>query len=330
MTGGSEGAAATGVEPVVPRRHLFRHLGPVLLFGALLLVPLAARFGTESYILSLMTRVLVLALAAMSLDLLIGFGGLVSFGHAAFVGIGAYAVGILSAEGIGNGLVHLLVALAASAVFATLTGLVAIRTQGVYFIMTTLAFGQMLYFLATALAGYGGDDGMTLPARSRVGGFDPLGSDVGLYYAAFGALLGCYLLLRRVVASRFGRVLAGARENPVRMGAIGFRPFRYQLVAYVLSGTVAAVAGCLLANQAGFVSPASMAWQRSGDLIFMVVLGGLGSLHGAILGAVAFLLAEEILSGLTEHWRIVFGPLLIGAVLFARGGLTGLLPPGGR
>ena len=314
-----------------PRRAAFRHLGPIVLFGALLLVPLAARFGTESYILSLMTRVLVLALAAMSLDLLIGFGGLVSFGHAAFLGIGAYAVGILSAEGVTDGLVHLAAALSVAAVFATLTGLVAIRTQGVYFIMITLAFGQMLYFLATALAQYGGDDGVTLAGRSRILGWDVLGSDVALYYAAFGALLGGYLLLRRVVASRFGRVLTGSRENPVRMEAVGFRPFRYQLVAYILSGMLAAAAGCLLANQTGFVSPATMAWQRSGDLIFMAVLGGLGSLHGAILGAIAFLVAEEVLAEFTEHWRILFGPLLIGAVLFARGGLTGLLTPrGGR
>jgi branched-chain amino acid transport system permease protein len=305
------------------RSSVSRHLGPILLFAALLLVPFAARFGTESYVLSLMTRVLVLALAAMSLDLLIGFGGLVSFGHAAFLGIGAYAVGILSAEGVHDGLVHLGVALAAAAVFATLTGLVAVRTQGVYFIMITLAFGQMLYFVATALAQYGGDDGMTLARRSQLFGRDVLAGDTALYYAAFLVLLLGYLALRRVVASRFGRVLTGSRENPTRMAAVGFRPFRYQLVAYILSGMMAAAAGCLLANQTGFVSPATMTWQRSGDLIFMAVLGGLGSLHGPILGAITFLVAEEWLAGLTEHWRILFGPLLILVVLFARGGLTG-------
>lgn len=316
--------------PASPPR-LRRFAGPVLLFVALALVPLAARLGTESYILSLMTRVLALALAAMSLDLLIGIGGLVSFGHAAFVGIGAYAVGILASEGVTDGFAQIGVALVGAAGFALVTGLIALRTQGVYFIMITLAFGQMLYFLFTALAGYGGDDGMALAHRSHVFGRDLLAGDVALYYVALGFLLAIYLVLRAVIASRFGRVLAGSRENETRMEAIGFEPFRYRLVAYVLAGMIAALAGCLLANQTAFISPATMTWQRSGDLIFMVVLGGLGSLHGAILGAIVYVLSEEILAGFTEHWRIVFGPLLILAVLFARGGLTGLLGArGGR
>lgn len=302
-----------------------RLLLPFALFVALALVPLAAKLGTESFILSLMTRVVIVALAAMSLDLLIGYGGLVSFGHAAFLGIGAYAVGILSAEGIQDGVVHLAVAIAAAALFALATGAIAIRTEGVHFIMITLAFGQMLYFLATALSGYGGDDGMTLPGRSRLFGREVLASDTALYFVALGTLALAYLALRRITASRFGRVLAGARDNGNRMQAIGFRPHRFRLVAYVISGIIAAIAGCLLANLSGFVSPATMAWQRSGDLIFIVVLGGLGSLHGAVLGAVAFILLEEILSHWTEHWRIVFGPLLVLAVLFAHGGLAGLL-----
>lgn len=300
------------------------------IFGGLLLVPLAARLGAESYIVSLMTRVVVLALGAMSLDLLIGYGGLVSFGHAAFLGIGAYAVGILSAHGIDDGLAQVAVAMAASALFAAATGLIALRTQGVYFIMITLAFGQMLYFVATSLAQYGGDDGMTLPARSRLVGMAILRNDVSLYLVALGTLVGCYLLLRRIAGSRFGRVLAGSRENRLRMRAIGFEPFGYQFAAYVIAGMIAAVAGCLQANHTGFVSPATMAWQRSGDLIFMVVLGGRGSLHGAVLGAIAFLLTEEILGRFTEHWRIIFGPLLIVIVLFARRGLLGLLLPAGQ
>jgi branched-chain amino acid transport system permease protein len=305
----------------------WRALGPVLLFAALALVPAAARFGAESYILSLMTRVVVLGLAAMSLDLLVGYAGLVSFGHAAFLGIGAYAVGILSAEGIDDGALQLAAALAGSALFALATGAVSLRTRGVSFIMITLAFGQMMFFLATSLAGYGGDDGTTLSSRSRVFGRDLLASDTVLYYVALACLAGIYALCRMIVASRFGRVLSGARENAIRMEAIGFQPFRYRLVAYVLAGMIAGLAGWLLANQTGFVSPAIMSWQRSGDLIFMVVLGGQGSLHGAILGAVAFLLAEDVLAHFTEHWRIVFGPLLVLAVLFARGGLIGLLRP---
>jgi branched-chain amino acid transport system permease protein len=321
--------ASTGIASSLPT-SLVRAPGPwqltmFVVFAALAVVPLFARYGAEGYILSLMTRVMALGLAALSLDLLIGFGGLVSFGQAAFVGIGAYAVGILSAEGINDGLVQLAAALVAAALFAVATGAVALRTHGVYLIMITLAFGQMLFFLATSLASYGGDDGMSLSERSQVFGTDVLASSVTLYYVAFASLLAIYLLLRRVVASRFGRVLIGTRQNPARMAAIGFSPFPYQLVAYMLAAMIAALAGFLLANQSGFVSPATMAWQRSGDLIFMVVLGGLGSLHGAIIGAILFLLSEDFLANYSEHWRIVFGPMLIMAVLFAPGGLAGML-----
>ncbi len=311
-------------EPATPAFDRPGTLVPVVVFGLLALVPLAAPLGGEAYVMSFMTRVVVLALAALSLDLLIGYAGLVSFGHAAFLGIGAYAVGILSAEGVTDIVAQSAVALAVSAAFALVTGAVALRTEGVYLIMITLAFGQMMFFLASALAGYGGDDGMTLPGRSLVLGRDLLAGDRALYYVALAVLGTVYLGLRRLVASRFGRVLAGTRENATRMEAIGFAPFGYRLVAYAISGVVAGLAGVLLANQTGFVSPATMSWQRSGDLIFMAVLGGLGSLHGAILGTVAFLLAEEVLAHFTEHWRIVFGPFLILAVLFARGGLTGL------
>ena len=312
------------------QRWAWDNLLPALLFLALFLVPLGARLGSESYLLALMTRAVALALAALSLDLLIGVGGLVSFGHAAFVGIGTYAVGVLSSYGLRDGALHAATAVATAGVFAAVTGLVAVRTRGVHFIMITLAFGQMLYFLTTALSGFGGDDGMTLPGRSLLFGREALRGDVALYLATVGALLAAYAGLRLVAASRFGRVLAGFRENPVRMQAMGYRALPFQLTAYVIAGAIAAVAGCLLANQAEFVSPATLDWRRSGDLIFMVVLGGLGSLHGAIIGAVVYLLCEEALSGWSEHWRIVFGPLLVLAALFARGGLTGLLTPRGR
>ena len=301
-----------------------RVLLPILLFCALAAVPFLAKLGPESFILSLMTRVVILALAAMSLDLLIGYGGLVSFGHAAFLGLGAYAVGILSSHGIENAGLQLLAGCAACALFALASGAITLRTEGVYFIMITLAFGQMLFFLATSLAAYGGDDGITLPGRSTVAGLPLLKSDAALYTASFVALLGFYLLLRRITRSRFGRVLAGARENATRMEAIGFPPYRYRLAAYAIAGIIAGCAGFLAANASEFVSPATMSWQRSGDLIFVAVLGGLGTLHGAIAGAIAFVLIEEGLSHLTEHWRIVFGPILILAVLFARGGIAGL------
>lgn len=298
---------------------------PLIVFALFALLPLAAVLGPQSFILALVTRIMILALAAMSLDLLIGYGAMISFGHAAFVGIGAYSVAILSSHGINDGFVQLGTALLVSFVFALVTGAISLRTKGVYFIMITLAFGQMLFFLATSLAAYGGDDGLSLSSRSLLFGTKILKNDTVLYYVCFGLLLGAYLLLRSVVASRFGRVLRGIRENPVRMEAIGFAPYRYQLSAYVIAGMIASVSGCLLANQAEFVSPAYATWQRSGDLIFVIVLGGIGSLHGAIIGAAVFSLLAELLSHYTEHWALIFGPILILVVLFARGGIGGLL-----
>jgi branched-chain amino acid transport system permease protein len=315
---------------------------PVVLFAAFAAAPLLASFsGAEGYVLSLLTRVMIFGIAAMALDLILGYGALVSFGHAAFLGLGGYAVGILASHGFEDALVQIPVALLASAAFAFVTGAISLRTKGVYFIMITLAFGQMLYFLATSLAPYGGDDGMTLASRSLIAGSDWLENDFTFYWVCLLCLFGTYALSRSIVASRFGRVLRGTRENAVRMEAIGFRPFRFQLVAYVISGMMAGLAGCLLANQAEFVSPSFMTWQRSGELIFMVVLGGLGSLHGAIIGAAAFLLLEEFLpeilhaasfflseetrAHLAENWKMVFGPLLILIVLFVRGGIMGLL-----
>jgi branched-chain amino acid transport system permease protein len=315
---------------------------PVVLFAAFAAAPLLATFsGAEGYVLSLLTRVMIFGIAAMALDLILGYGALVSFGHAAFLGLGGYAVGILASHGFEDALVQVPVALLASAAFAFVTGAISLRTKGVYFIMITLAFGQMVYFLATSLAPYGGDDGMTLASRSLIAGYDWLENDFTFYWVCLLCLFSAYALSRSIVASRFGRVLRGTRENAVRMEAIGFRPFRFQLAAYVISGMMAGLAGCLLANQAEFVSPAFMTWQRSGELIFMVVLGGLGSLHGAIIGAAAFLLLEEFLpeilhtisfflseetrAHLAENWKMVFGPLLILIVLFVRGGIMGLL-----
>ena len=287
-------------------------------------MPVAAAYGPKTFILALVTRIMILGLAAMSLDLLIGYGAMISFGHAAYIGIGAYSVAILSSHGINDIFVHLAVALAVCCLFALFTGAISLRTKGVYFIMITLAFGQMLFFLATSLAAYGGDDGLTLASRSLVFGSKVLKNDIVLYYVTFGFMAGGYLLLRSVVASRFGRVLRGVSENPVRMQAIGFAPFPFQLAAYVIAGMIAGVSGCLLANQAEFVSPAYASWQRSGDLIFAIVLGGLGTLHGAIIGAAIFSLLAEFLSGFTEHWAMIFGPILILVVLFARGGIAGL------
>jgi branched-chain amino acid transport system permease protein len=301
-----------------------------VVFVALAAVPLLARFGVEGPLLSLATRVLVFAIAAVSLDLILGYGALVSFGHAAFLGIGAYAVGILSSHGITDLLVQTAVALGAAALFALATGAISLRTHGVYYIMISLAFGQMLFFFAVSLSAYGGDDGLTLSERSTVLGTTLLKSNTVFYYLALATLVGVYATARTIIGSRFGRVLIGSAGNPVRMRAIGFEPYGYQLIAYVISGMMCALAGVLLANQSEFVSPAYMTWQRSGELLIMVILGGVGTLIGAIIGTFAFLLLEDGLSNLTEHWKMIFGPLLILVVLFGRGGIMGVLARLGR
>jgi branched-chain amino acid transport system permease protein len=305
------------------QRPLAREILPVVIFLVFALIPVLARISGEGYLLSLCARVMIFAIAAVSLDLLVGYGALISFGHAAFIGLGAYAVGILSAHGIGDALISLPVAISAAALFALLTGFVCLRTKGVYFIMITLAFGQMAFFTASSLAPYGGDDGLTIAARNTVFGVALLRNEQFFYYLVLGCLLGTYLFCRVLVGSRFGRVFRGAKENAVRMETIGFDVYRFQLTGYVIAGALAGLSGFLLANATEFVSPAYMSWQRSGELIIMVILGGLGSLHGAIVGTAAYLLLEEWLSGFTENWKVIFGPLLVLVVLFARGGLLG-------
>ena len=297
---------------------------PVVIFLILAAIPVLALIRSEDYLLSLFERLMIFAIAALSLDLLIGYGGLISFGHAAFVGLGAYAVGILSAHGVHDAVIALPVALLSSALFAYVTGVVCLRTKGVYFIMITLAFGQMVFFTASSLAPYGGDDGLTIAARNTLGGFAFFRSEGSLYYLIWGCLLGAYCFCRMLVGSRFGRVFRGAKENALRMETIGFNVYRFQLAAYVIAGMMAGLSGFLLANATEFVSPAYMSWQRSGDLIIMVILGGLGSLHGAIMGAATYLLLEEWLSAFTEDWKVIFGPFLVLVVLFARGGLLGM------
>ena len=312
------------IAPAPARGRLSAGALPVVIFLLLALIPLIAPIAGGGYLVSLGARVMIFAVAAVALDLLLGYGGLISFGHAAFIGLGAYSVGILAAHGITDALVALPMALAVSALYAFLTGIVCLRTSGVYFIMITLAFGQMAFFTATSLAPYGGDDGLTIAARNTFAGFALIKNERVFYYVVFAFLLGSYLFCRALVASRFGRVLRGAKENPVRMATIGFNVYRFQLVAYVIAGALAGLSGFLLANATEFVSPAYMSWQRSGELIVMVLLGGLGSLNGAIIGTAAYLLTEEWLSGFTENWKVIFGPALVVVVLFARGGLIGV------
>jgi branched-chain amino acid transport system permease protein len=312
---------ATAQRARYPARDIVR---PALIFLAFALLPAFAAMTGRHYLLDSGTRIMVFAVAAVALDLLVGYTGLISFGHAAFIGLGAYAVGILSAEGIGDALVALPVAIAISMLFAWVTGIICIRTKGVYFIMITLAFGQMVYFIATSLAPYGGDNGLTVAARNTIAGWKLLKTDAAFYYFTLLCLLATYLLCRALIASRFGRVLRGARENPTRMAAIGFAIRRFQLVAYVIAGGLGGLSGFLLANSTEFVAPAYMGWQESGELVVMVILGGVGTLDGAIIGSAVYLLAEERLSELTENWQVIFGPLLVLVVLFARGGLIGL------
>ncbi len=307
-------------------RNAGGYLIPVVLFALLAAAPLLGLISAPGYVLSFFTRLMIFALAALALDVILGFGAMISFGHAAFIGLGAYAVGIANAHDITDAFIGLALALAVTGLFGLVTGAISLRTRGVYLIMITLAFGQMAFFLVTSLKAYGGDDGLTLSSRSTVFGTNLLKNPYTFYYLTFTLLLACYLFCRSLIAARFGRVLRGIQDNPDRMRAIGYNPYPYQLVAYVIAGMMGGIAGYLLANQAEFVSPAFMSWQRSGGLIMMVVLGGIGTLHGAILGAAAYLITEELLSGVTEHWRLIFGPLLILVVLFARGGLIGLIP----
>jgi branched-chain amino acid transport system permease protein len=299
-------------------------VAPIAIFLVLAMLPFVARFGAETYLLGLFARVMIFAIAAIGLDLIIGFGALVSFGHAAFIGIGAYAVGILAAHGIREAAIVLPVALLAASLLAGLTGLVSLRTRGVYFIMITLAFGQMIFFIASSLAPYGGDDGLTIQARNSIFGFRILDNELAFYYFVFLLLICSYLGCRAIVESRFGRTFRGIRDNPIRMATLGFDVTRFQLAGYILSGALGGMAGFLLANATNFVSPAYMSWQRSGELIIMVLFGGLGTLHGAIIGTAAFILIEIWLSSLTDHWKMIFGPLLVIVVLVARGGLLGV------
>lgn len=319
-------ATTTAEAPILaPPRERAKVLLPATLFLLLALAPLAVTIGMPAGWLALLTRALIFAIAALSLDLILGVGGLVSFGHAAFLGIGAYVTGIMITEGRSEAFAILPVILVVCALFGAITGAVCLRTRGVAFIMITLAFGQMVYFLAQALSAYGGDDGLTLYEKSTLLGFDPFANRTSFYYSVLIALAGAYLLVRGLVASRFGRVLRAARENPIRVSVTGFDVTRVRLVAYVISGMLAGLSGFFLANHTEFVSPAFMSWQRSGELIFMAVLGGVGSLHGAIIGAIAYLIAEDALSHLTEHWRVIFGPMIILFVLFTRGGIVGML-----
>jgi len=295
------------------------------MLAILALVPVYCAATGSAFALSLFTRIVIFAIAAVALNLAMGFGGMVSFGHAAFLGLGGYVVGILAKEGVGSGFVQWPLALVVSGLFALGVGSLSLRTRGVYFIMITLAFAQMAYYVASGLDRYGGDDGLTIYHRSTFGGVIDLSNKTQFYYLCLALLVAFVYLVSRLVNSRFGLVIQGARSNERRMRAIGFPTFRYKLVCFVISGMLCGLAGVLLANHTDFISPAIMHWTRSGDLIVMAVLGGMGSVMGPAIGAVTLLLLEEWLSRVTEYWPMILGPLILLVVLFARGGIDGLL-----
>ena len=309
---------------MIPTLNLRTIVGLLLLL-ALVLLPVYVEITGSRFLLTLFTRIVILALAAVSLNLILGYGGMMSFGHAAYLGIGGYAVGILAFEGVTTGFVQWPVALLVSAFFALVIGALSLRTRGVYFIMITLAFAQMAYYIVAGLARYGGDDGLTIQKRSQFIAPINLSNKVQFYYICLALLCAAIYLVWRLINSRFGMAIQGARSNDTRMRAIGFPTYRYKLICFVIAGTLCGLAGALLANHTDFVSPAMMYWTRSGDLIIMVVLGGMGSTFGPLFGAVALLVLEEALSGITEYWQIILGPLLLLVVLFARGGIDGLL-----
>ena len=298
-------------------------------YAAILLIlapaPFVFEWINQPFYLDLLSRALILAIAVVSLNLILGFGGMVSLGHAAYIGIGAYSVGIPSYYDFYNGWLHLGLALSVSAAFAFVTGAISLRTKGVYFIMITMAFSQMVYFTFLSLEEYGADDGLVIYSRSEFPEWLSMDGSTSLYYWIFGLLLLSLFFVRRLVHARFGRVIVGSRFNEQRMQALGFNTYRYRLVCYMISAMMCSLAGMLLGNFTGFISPDMIGWARSGELIFMVIIGGAGTFFGPLVGTIAFVLLEEFLSLITVYWHLIFGVMLVALVLFGKGGIDGWL-----
>jgi branched-chain amino acid transport system permease protein len=305
---------------VSPRNRAIALAAGLLLLAA---VPPIASLFNQPFYLDLLRRIMIFAIAAASLNLILGYGGMISFGHAAYLGVGGYAVGVLAHYGVYDGFLQWSLAIGASALVALVIGAVSIRTSGVYFIMITLAFTQMLYYLGISIEEFGGDDGMRLAVRSRFPGLD-LGDANTFYYLVLAVLVLVLLLGHRLVNSRFGLVIRAAKSNEARTRAVGVSPYPYRLAAFVIAGAVCGLAGALLVNHTAYLTPEFMNWTRSGELMFMVILGGMGSLAGPVLGAFALLVLEDLLSGWTQHWQLILGALLVLSVLFFRRGLAGL------
>ena len=294
------------------------------MLAILIMLPLALHNLDYAFYIGFLTRIMIFALAASSLNLILGYGGMVSFGHAAFFGVGAYTVGILAGYEIFNAWITWPAAVLVSALFALLVGAVSLRTRGVYFIMITLAFAQMIYYLIVSVKGWGADDGLPIADRSLIGFGIDLKNDMVFCYVVM-LLLGAVLFLKaRLLASRFGRALGAVRENELRAEAIGFPTFKIKLVAFVVAGGAAGLAGALIANQNLFVSPKLMEWHQSGILLIMVIMGGMGYLWGGVVGALVMLVLEETVSAYTIYWQMALGLLLLGIVLLAPRGLASL------
>lgn len=296
--------------------------------AALALLPLALQALDQGFYIGFAARILVYAIAASSLNLILGYGGMLSFGHAAFIGTGAYTVAILAAEGINNAWISWPLAVLCAAAAALLIGAISLRTRGVYFIMITLAFAQMMYYIFVSLKAYGGDDGLNLAARSELGFGLDLKNELSWYYLCLVLLIALLYLLKRMTRARFGRVLEAIRENETRMQAIGFATYRHKLAAFVVAGAIAGLAGALLANQSSFVSPKLMHWTQSGTLMVMVIVGGVAHRYGGLIGAAVLLGLEELIAEFTLYSQLGVGIALLGIVLYAPQGIAGLLRRG--
>jgi branched-chain amino acid transport system permease protein len=314
------------------RETLFNTVLAVLLLA----LPLAAVAIGEPFYVTLATRMAILALAAVGLNLALGLGGLVSFGHAAFFGTGGYVAGIFAShafnqepmlfgfEGSDQMPVIWLAAMLVSALVAVPIGAISLRTSGVYFIMITLAFAQMIYYFAISWPAYGGEDGLSILTRNAFPGLNTA-QPLSFFLICYGLLMAGLLLFWFVRNSRFGAALQAARQNETRVAAVGIAPFRIRLAAFAMSAAITGVAGALFADLNRFASPSMLSWQMSGELIVLIVLGGTARLFGPVAGAVLFVLFEFALGGLTERWQLFLGLILLGVVLFARGGFIGLV-----
>jgi len=309
-------------------RKLFTATNMSMLGLVLLLVfPLVAPALNLDFYVSFVRRVLIFALAATSLNFILGYGGMVALGHAAFFGAGAYVVAMLSVQGVSQALIAWPVAMLVAGALALVIGFISLRTRGVYFIMITLAFAQMVFYLFISLRQYGGEDGLNLKGPSLFPGLN-LAEDRTFYYVVLVLVLACLWWLNRLINARFGQALQGIRENESRMEALGYPVFRIKLLAFVIAGVMAGLAGALLASHNQFVSPSLMHWTASANLIIMVIVGGIGLRYGGLVGAAVMLWLEEVLRLYTDYWHLPLGVLLLAIVLFAPRGLAGMFKRG--